>query len=310
MKLSDIFEIKYGVNLELINCDIDEENGIPFVARTCENNGVVAKVKKINGIFPNPAGSLSCAGGGSVLSTFLQEKEYYSGRDLYVLIPKNKNMSKEEKLYYCTLITQNKYRYSYGRQANKTLKDIEIPNSIPACIYNYDLEKIKFLYKTIISPTQGKNILNINNWKKFTFADIFEIKRGKRLKSEDRIPGNIKYFSASESNNGLTDYISNPLFIEKKSLIYTTFGDCYYIENCFTASDEISILKHKKLNKYNGLFLATIINQNKYKYRFGRKAFQNKFIDETILLPVNGDEKVDWEFMENYIRSLPYSDKI
>ena len=106
--------------------------------------------------------------------------------------------------------------------------------------------------------------MNKNNWKEFRIENVFNIKRGKRLVDIDRISGNIEYYSASEYNNGLTDKISNPLFIEKNALIYTTFGKCFYVEGEFTASDEISILKHKKLNIYSGLFLATLISQNKY----------------------------------------------
>lgn len=121
--LSEIFEIRYGINLELVNCIVaadDDTEAINFVARTSQNNGVVAKVKPLPGIVPQPAGILTCAGGGSVLSTFVQNAPFYSGRDLYLLIPKF-SMSIGAKLFCCTVIEANKYRFSYGRQANKTL---------------------------------------------------------------------------------------------------------------------------------------------------------------------------------------------
>lgn len=150
--------------------------------------------------------------------------------------------------------------------------------------------------------------INTTDWKEFKIKNIFKVKRGKRLIEEDREKGNLAYFSASQENNGLTDKISNPLFIENDALIYSTFGDCYYVSGSFTASDEISILKNNMLNYKNGLFLATIINQNKYKYAYGRKAFQNKFIDETIKLPAklnsNNEYEPDWEYMENFIEEL------
>jgi len=139
---------------------------------------------------------------------------------------------------------------------------------------------------------------------------ISKIVRGKRLKSEDREAGSLRYFSASELNNGMTDSISNPLFVEKDALIYTTFGDCFYVNGEFTASDEINIFKHSKMNKYSGLFIATVISQNKYRYRFGRKAFFNKFENEIIKLPVDKNGDINWQFMEDYIKSLPYSDRI
>jgi hypothetical protein len=130
------------------------------------------------------------------------------------------------------------------------------------------------------------------------------------LKSEDRESGDIKYFSASEVNNGMTDSVSNPLFVENNALIYTIFGDCFFVEGEFTTSDDVNIFKHSKLNKYNGLFIATVINQNKYRYRFGRKAFLNKFENEIIKLPVDESGKPDWQFMEKYTKTLQYSNKI
>lgn len=122
-RLSQLFTVKYGVNLELANCEItsaDDPEGVNFVARTSVNNGVAAKVKPLPWLAPQPAGLLTCSGGGSVLSTFVQRKKFYSGRDLYLLIPKER-LSLYVKLFLCTVIRENKYRFSYGRQANKTL---------------------------------------------------------------------------------------------------------------------------------------------------------------------------------------------
>jgi len=126
IQLSDLFSVTYGVNLEL-NRMTQDPAGIPFVGRSDRNNGVTARVLPLKGIQPNPARTLSVAGGGSVLATFLQSEPYYSGRDLFFLTP-HINMSDSEMLFYCACIRANRYRYSYGRQANKTLKDLLIPD--------------------------------------------------------------------------------------------------------------------------------------------------------------------------------------
>lgn len=124
--VSDIFIIKYGVNLELNACEEESENdSINFVSRTESNNGVSSKVKVIEGIAPQKAGLVSVAGGGSVLSTFVQAKPFYSGRDLYTLDTKE-DIPIEAKLFLTTIIEANKFRYNYGRQANKTLPFIEL----------------------------------------------------------------------------------------------------------------------------------------------------------------------------------------
>ncbi len=122
--ISDLFEVKYGVNLELSNCN-EEIKEINFVARTAENNGVSSRVENIPDVEPQDAGLISVAGGGSVLSTFYQDEPFYSGRDLYTLRSID-NIDKYAKLFIITLIKLEKFKYSYGRQANKTLPYIEI----------------------------------------------------------------------------------------------------------------------------------------------------------------------------------------
>lgn len=125
-KVSDLFNVKYGINMELNTCietTSDDPEGIAFVARTAENNGVSAYVKRIEGKEPQPAETITVAGGGSVLSTFVQKRPFYSGRDLYLLIAKE-DINLKVKMFISTVLFANQYRYSYGRQANKTLPDL------------------------------------------------------------------------------------------------------------------------------------------------------------------------------------------
>lgn len=68
-RLDEVFNVWYGVNLELVNC-FEDKHGIPFVSRTANNNGIVTRIKEIPNIDPNPANTISIACGGSVLSTF------------------------------------------------------------------------------------------------------------------------------------------------------------------------------------------------------------------------------------------------
>lgn len=124
--IQELFDVRYGVNLEL-NKLTPDPFGINFVSRSAKNNGVSGKVKLIDGIQPIPAGVLSVAGGGSVLETFVQTAPFYSGRDLYYLTPKI-NLTLQQKLYYCMCLRANRYRFNYGRQANRTLKDLQVPS--------------------------------------------------------------------------------------------------------------------------------------------------------------------------------------
>ena len=322
-QIKDLFIVRAGKG-DSKNTDI---GNIPYISSTVFNNGISKFVSCDDSLLENP-NTITINRNGSVGECFYHDYNYVASLDdVRVLIPINFKLDKYIALFIITIIRFEKYRYNYGKKfGTNHIKNTLIklptkhdgkpnwdfisnyiknlleknPVKIKQAIENKDLLKKPLLIQKIPE-------LNIADWKLFKYKDIFTIKRGKRLKSEDRERGGIKYFSASFINNGLTDMISNPLFIEKNGLIYTTFGDCFFVESEFTASDEITIFKHSKLNKYNGLFLATVIKENKYKYQFGRKAFYNKFKYDTVKLPVDDKGNPDWNFMENYIKSLPYS---
>ena len=122
--LDKIFEPIYGVNLDLNKLTIVKK-GVPYVGRSMKNNGITAYVERVD-TPPNPAHTISVSGGGSVLECFYQSEEFYSGRDLFFLKPKT-NLNEKQMLAYCYLIKLNKYKYNYGRQANKTLGNLIIP---------------------------------------------------------------------------------------------------------------------------------------------------------------------------------------
>lgn len=338
-RIDEIFDLSPGNDLEFCYLNPNED-GIAFVSRTAKNNGISGKVEKIKNIEPFKSGTISVSLGGSVLEAFVHEEEYYTGYHIKVLTPK-KPMTLEEMQFYCYCIRMNKYKYSFGRQANKTIASLMIPSreEIPEWVYkerkigiedipDYFLDegyekacwyldniKQKVFEEKYNGKVENSNpIINVDQWHSFEISEVFEkIDRGKRQKAVDRISGDIPYYSASKNNNGLTDYISNPSFIASNALIYTTFGDAYYVEGEFTASDEITYFNDKNLNKYNGLFIATILKQEQFRYSFGRKAFKNKISSSRILLPsiiVNGKHKPDWNYMTEFIKKINYSKAI
>lgn len=124
-KVEDIFDLWYGVNLALNACT-ETSDGINFVSRTESNNGVSARIAPVEGLPPQQAGLITTATGGSVLSTFLQPDPFYSGRDLYVMEPKEKGVGNGTKLFLTTVLEANKFKFNYGRQANKSLPHIKL----------------------------------------------------------------------------------------------------------------------------------------------------------------------------------------
>jgi len=66
------------------------------------------------------------------------------------------------------------------------------------------------------------------------------------------------------------------------------------------------LINLSNLNVVNGLFLATVINKEQYRYFYGRKFNLDRIRATIIKLPFK-EGKIDWEFMEDYIKGLNYS---
>ena len=58
------------------------------------------------------------------------------------------------------------------------------------------------------------------------------------------------------------------------------------------------------------MFLITLIKKEKYRYNFGRKWGLERMNKTIIMLPVDDNNNPDWQFMEDYIKSLPYSSNL
>lgn len=139
-RLDEIFDIQYGNGLELLNCE-EDVSGIPFISRSSMNNGIATRVALNDYVNPMPSYAITVALSGSVLSSFFQNEPFYTSFHIYCLYPKT-TLSEQEMIFYCAAIEKNKYRYSYGRQANKTLKSILVPSieNIPDKIKNFALK--------------------------------------------------------------------------------------------------------------------------------------------------------------------------
>jgi len=312
VKISDIFEVQYGNSLEL-NRLKQIPNGINFVSRTSKNNGVSAKVKKISGIEPSPAGTITVSLGGSVLETFIQPEPFYSGYHIYCLTAKIK-LTDEEKLFYCSCISANKYRYNYGRQANRTLRDLLIPDysEIPewvnkADIHQYDKASLPF----VKSPTP---LLETTNWAKFKLEDLFELKKGKRLTKANMIEGNLPFIGAIDGNNGYREFIGQKAIHSGNTITVNYNGsvaEAFYQPKPFWASDDVNVLYPKfEMNQFIALFIASLIKVEKYRFNYGRKWHLERMKISEIKLPVDKDKNPDFKFMENFIKTLNYSKQI
>ncbi|MBU5384723.1 restriction endonuclease subunit S [Citrobacter cronae] len=315
-KLKDIFSIQYGNKLDY-NKMVPSPVGVNFVSRTSKENGVAGKVLLIEGIRPYDKGLITVALGGSVLSSFVQIDEFYTGQNVAVLMP-HKEMHLSQKLYYSLLISSNAFRYSAcGREANKTLKDLllpevcELPVWVSTVFDSFSFEHaVDAVSKTGITPS-----LKERQWEKFTYENIFTIERGQSLYKKDLRKGPYPYISATSVNNGISCYCS--VFNQTGNAITLAYdgsiGESFYQDSNFFASEKIAVLRLNlkwgiKLNAYIAVFLISLIKKEKFRFNYGLKWSVNSRMRKSIInLPVDISGRPDWVFMEDYIKTLKFS---
>jgi 16S rRNA G966 N2-methylase RsmD len=179
-----------------------------------------------------------------------------------------------------------------------------------------NLAYLVFTGKADLNTSKFRNTrlrpLEISSWRVFNLIELFEAERGARLTKENRISGSIPFATAGETNEGVSSYISNDdIQIYSDVITIDMFCNCLYRNYTFACDDNILVLFPKfEPNRYALLFMTTVIGADKYRYAYGRQYRKKNFREHTIKLPVDSHGGPDWQFMEEYIKSLPYSDKI
>ena len=170
--------------------------------------------------------------------------------------------------------------------------------------------------KESIKPLNNKLTpeFNIEDWKEFKLTDLFELENGRGYLSSEaqENPGKNPFICSSELNNGVACFTSlenkhkgNCITINKDGSV----GCAFYQDKDFSTNKHVIVAtpKFKEFNKYIAMFIITIIELEKFRYNFGRAWGLDRMQTTIIKLPVDENGQPDYQFMENYIKTLPYS---
>ena len=320
--ISDIFTISPGKRLTKAVMKVGKR---PFIGATDSNNGITAWVDNTNESLDKLV--LGVNYNGSVVETFFHPYECIFSDDVKRLHLKNGITSYHVMLFLKTMIIQQKVKFEYGYKFNeKRMKrqkillpvtDEDSPDWQFMEEYMRRREILllkptieKLCKQLILRENLGGGKLRLHQWKPFLITEIFtEIQRGKRLKKADHTEGTVPYVSSTALNNGVDGFIGNEGSIR-------IFDDCITIANSgsvgsaffhqyeFVASDHVTQLKRKGLDKYAYLFMLPIINRLSEKYCFNREINDKRIKRERILLPVNNKGEIDFEFMSSFMQEV------
>lgn len=319
-KYDEVFIIKKGKRLTIA----DQENGnIPYISSSAINNGVDNYIR--NGHTDENCISIACY--GSIGETFYHKGKVWISDNANVIYLKNKTLNSYIAMFVISILEKEKYRFSYGVTGKKErLNSLKIKLPInDKCtpdwqfIENYVKEglipklptKAKSVWQKQFdkTPLSNKKLeLKVEEWKWFELKKIFTVERGTRLTKPDREIGKIPLITAGRENEGVAEYISNQDQIRYQNAItIDMFGFSCYRGYVFCCDDNVLVLSNEKMTNYSGIFISSIINKDDYKCAYGRQYRQKTLANHKILLPATPTGTPDWQFMENYIKSLPYS---
>ena len=345
--LHRLYDIRMGNKFDKNKLDEDSPE-VNLVSRVSYNNGVDVKVGYVDGVDPFSAGLVTVALGGSYLgSCFVQEEPFYTAQNVAVMTP-NEHMTHDVNLFISGLVrfeSKVKY-YAFGRELNTHIKtdfDVKLPiqhtdDGTPVydntCRYSDDgyIPDWKFMENYIKSlhqkPLTTKNRaeqsreLHTENWKEFTIGELFTVKYGVNLElnaceeCEQESDESVNFVARTAKNNGVTAHVSiiEGVMPQKAGLITVAGGgsvlSAFYQPEPFYSGRDLYVLSAKQdISIGAKLFAITVIEQNKYRFSYGRQA--NKTLPNLVIkLPADTDGNPDWQFMENYIKSLPYGDRL
>ena len=155
--------------------------------------------------------------------------------------------------------------------------------------------------------------IKIDDWKPLEIEKLFTVKRPKSRSVKKYNEGEIPFVSSGNYNNGVDSY-REPIDdedLDKGNCITVSpvDGSTFYQPKDFLGrgggGSSIMLLYNDNLNKFNGLFIASVIRESlKIKYQYNDMGSSDSIKKENILLPALDDETPDWNFMEEAMKRL------
>ncbi|MBI2239268.1 MAG: restriction endonuclease subunit S [Magnetospirillum gryphiswaldense] len=315
--VSRLFNVEYGSKFDMNKMEkACRETGIAFVGRRgglTGFSGVSGYVAPVPGVSPFPAGNITVALGGSrLLSSYVQQRPFYTAQNVAVLTPIDESMHLKHRLFYAMCIKHNDFRYTaFGREANRTLGTIELPDEVPSWVDDVELPTHEGLARALAMHVPLRSPSEVG-WLDFSLEDLFEVKKGRRLTKADRSPGTTRFIGATEKNNGITDRADiEPIFpAGTLTVVYNgnSVGSAFYQNQEYFACDDVNVLVPKHpMSQWVQLFISATIKHGRSRFTYGYKWTLARMKVTKIRLPVDMDGCPDWAYMESFMKGLPFS---
>lgn len=311
-----------GVDKKKLNTG---EGRIPYITRSDSNNGMDMFIVEQSSRYKIDEGNAITIG-LDTQTVFYQPKSFYTGQNIQII--RHAQLERYNAMFLVVAIKKLVEKFSwgsYGATLTRLRKSrIYLPatdkGEIDFAFMSAFMKDVEHdIFKTTLAIFRERvGVVDMSkrdvHWENFLLRDLFPVLvagKSKGLNHIAKSDDGISYLGATNQNNGVLCFVSkDENSIQRGNCIAFirngegSMGFSVYKAEDFIATSDMTLGYNKNLNKYTGTFITTIADRVRGKYNFGYKRNANRLSKEVLTLPVDGDGNPDWEYMENYMRSI------
>ena len=325
--------------LKLKELKDETEQTYPFYGQATTNNGIISFNQLTNTVLNNVDGKptiLIHSNNQNIV--YLETPFYLKDGHGATSVLQSEYLNKVNQMFIVASIDKViKAKYSYNNKATK----IELKNSI----INLPIKKGKVDFEfmnSFIAELEAQRIAELEaqriaeleafllaaglkdytltddekkvledfenlNWKTFNLKNLFgKSTRGQRLKSTNRILGDLPFVTAGEFNEGISALIGNEVTVfSKNTTTIDMFGSAKYRNYEYGGDDHVAIVHTEKLEKLASMFVTSAIHKSSYNNQFSySRNFYAKDADELNISLPSKNNQPDYLQMETFISAI------
>jgi hypothetical protein len=261
-------------------------------------------------------------------ATFYQPFNFYTAQNF--LIFRHQLLNKFNGLFLVRAMRHSikKYSWGYGVSMSRLKKTkIMLPVTLSgepdyAFMEAYGkqlmarkISEYEDYVREVLDEVEYKEVplLADKKWSDFFIEDICAICSGMDIYDAERIAGNTPYISSTARNNGIGYFVNNKNTTLASGCISVnrngSVGYSFYHPYNGLFSNDCRKLTLSEGTHFAGFFLANQISAQRGKYNYGYKMGTARLKRQKIMLPVDGNGRPDFDYMEQYAKNI-YRKKI
>ena len=152
--------------------------------------------------------------------------------------------------------------------------------------------------------------LSDREWKPCKLSELGRVESGKDIYVMERIEGDIPYVTSGSQNNGIGYFVANRnKTLDKGYIAFNrngAVGLAFYHPYWSVMGNDCRKLHISKAdeNIYVGFFISTVISMQSKSFSYSRKLGTARANKLQVMLPVDDNDELDYQFMEDYMKEL------